>query len=523
MFNEVSNMNIREQIVALQNIKADAGMPANHSPDEVIVVSAATRRIAFAYERFRNVLEPDEADILRRKAIWRILDRRIREDKPHHVTATAILQELTRAHYIQGVPVSYAVIVGEYIRRASAVYPRLKPGLADLFLDIVAVAIDRHLYPRVREEGFVQLMYQDTYHRTVWADDLLTAEEQPVQLYIACHRSLFAADDKEIMYHFFLSRYPWWRKENLSEQEIDTLVGEIGEFLTYLNSIMYHPARERLYRILRPVAVPYRMVWDLMQTGAESAFASEKDLASATQVAVGRRIEHIQKRMSRRAWHSVLFLFFTKTLIAMFIELPYELFLFGQPHWLALSANIAFHPLLLFFAATTVRMPGASNTEKIVDQVNRAVTGEDPLPTIVITKPRRYGAMTWALFATVYTALFMLIFWRLFSFLDSLQFSILAIIIFVVFLGLVSFLAMRIRRSVEDIRVLPKKEGAFGLFLSFLSLPILEFGRYLTSHISQLNVFLFLMDLVLEAPFKFFIDVIEEWFTFIRDRKEEIV
>ncbi|MBI3255947.1 MAG: hypothetical protein HYZ63_03170 [Candidatus Andersenbacteria bacterium] len=516
-------MNIREQVVALQQIRADAGKATHKDTDEIITVSAATRRMAFAYERFRNVLEPDEADILRRKAIWRMLDRRIHQDKPHHVMATAILQELTRAHYIEGLSASYIAIVAEYIRRAAAVYPHLKPGLADLFLDIVAVAIDRHLYPRQREEGFVQLMYQDTYQRTVWADDLLSSEEQPVQLYIACHRSLFAADDKEIMYHFFLSRYPWWRKDTLSEEEITLLGNELSEFLVYLNSIMHHPARERLYRILRPMAVPYRILWDLMQTNGEAIFSSEEELASATQAAIGKRIEHIQKRMGRRAWHSILFLFFTKTLIAIFIELPYELFLFGRPHWLALSANIAFHPLLLFFAGTSARMPGASNTEKIGDQVQRLVNGEDPLPTIVITKPRRYGAMTWALFATVYTALFMLMFWRLFSLLDSLQFSILAIVIFVVFLGLVSFLATRIRRQVEDIRVLPKKEGAFGLFVSFLSLPILEFGRYLTAHISQLNVFLFLMDLVLEAPFKFFIDVIEEWFTFIRDRKEEIV
>lgn len=516
-------MNIREQITALQATPSQGSALGIGDPNETIAVSTATRRIAFAYERFRNVLEPDEADILRRKAIWRMLDRRLGEDKPHSVIAISILQELIRAHYTPALPKSYIPIFSEYIRRAVTIYARLKPGQADLFLDIVAVAIDRHLYPHQREEGFIQLMYQDIYHRLVWSDTLLTTEEQPVQLYIACHRSLFAADDKEIMYHFFLSRYPWWRKEQLSDEEIYKLTEELPEFLNYVNTILYHPARERLTRILRPVAVPYRIVWDIMQTDSPTPFNSEKDLTAATQAAVTARIQHIQKRMSRRAWHSIMFLFFTKTLIAIFIELPYELFLFGRPHWFALSANIVFHPVLLFFASTTVRMPGVSNTERIIQYVQRIVTGEDPLPTIVVSRPRRYGTMTWALFATVYTALFMLIFWRLFLFLDGLQFSLIAIMIFVVFLGLVSFLAMRIRRSVEDIRVLPKKEGAFGLLISFLTLPILEFGRYLTTHISQLNVFLFLMDLVLEAPFKFFIDVIEEWFTFIRDRKEEIV
>jgi hypothetical protein len=516
-------MNIREQIQALQATPSQPAAMEMNDPNEIVAVSPTTRRIAFAYERFRNVLEPDEADILRRKAMWRMLDRRLRQDKPYHIIATSILQELIRAHYVPALPKSYIPIFTEYIRRAATIYARLKPHEVDVFLDIVAVALDRHLYPRQREEGFIQLMYQDIYHRVVWADNLLTPEEQPVQLYIACHRSLFAADDKEIMYHFFLSRYPHWRKEKLSDEELYTLIQELPEFLRYLEAILYHPSRERLTRLLRPNAVPYRILWDIMQGDTTAVLESPQSLATATQTAIANRIQHIQTRMSRRAWHSIMFLFFTKTLLAVFIELPYELILFGRPHWLALSANIAFHPSLLFFASTTVRMPGASNTEKVIEYVQRLVTGEDPLPTILINAPRRYGAMTWALFATVYTALFMLIFWRLFLFLDTLQFSILAITIFVIFLGLVSFLAMRIRRSVEDIRVLPRREGTLGLFISFLTLPILEFGRYLTSHISQLNVFLFLMDLVLEAPFKFFIDVIEEWFTFIRDRKEEIV
>ena len=516
-------MELREQIRALKAIESKAKKEVTEGAEDAIIVSSTTRRVAHAYERFRNVLEPDEADILRRKALWRMLDRRLREDKPPHVIATAILQELVRAHYTKTATQADIKPITEYVRRAAHMYPRLKAGLNDLFLDVVAVAIDRHLYPRQMEEGFIQLMYQDVFHRVIWTDNLLSVEEQPVQLYIACHRTLFAADDKEIMYHFFIGRYPMWLKESLLAQDTETLLQELPQFLDWAHSTMAHPVRERLYRIMRPVAVPYRILWDIMQAKKEGDWESSESLAAAAQNATAARNQHIQSRMGRRAWHAILFLFFTKTLIAIFIELPYELLLFGVPHYGALLANIALHPVMLFIASTSVRMPGASNTARIIEYVNRLATGEEAMPTIVISLPRRYGAMTWALFATVYTALFLFIFYRLFLFLDGLQFSLIAIIIFVVFLGLVSFLSVRIRRQVEDIRVLPRKEGALGLFMSFLFLPILEFGRYLTTHISQLNIFLFLMDLVLEAPFKFFIDIIEEWFVFIRDRKEEIV
>jgi amino acid transporter len=220
--------------------------------------------------------------------------------------------------------------------------------------------------------------------------------------------------------------------------------------------------------------------------------------------------------------HNV-FLFFTKTILAFLIEVPYEIFLLQELHIGALVINIAFHPILLFLLATTVRMPGSSNTERIIEDVQKIVTGDGTLPTLIVRQPRHYGAPTWTFFALLYVTLFLLLFWSLFSVLAVMQFSLVAMFMFVVFLGLVSFLAVRIRRSVNDIRILPARESALGALLTFLSLPVLEFGRWLTVHINQLNVALFLMDRVLEAPFKIFIDVVEEWFSFVRERREEIV
>ena len=80
-----------------------------------------------------------------------------------------------------------------------------------------------------------------------------------------------------------------------------------------------------------------------------------------------------------------------------------------------------------------------------------------------------------------------------------------------------------IRRSVVAVRVVKRPEGAISSIISFLSLPVIEFGRWLALQVSKINVPLILMDRILEAPFKIFIDVLEEWFGFVRDRREEIV
>lgn len=509
---------------AIQNLLTTAQHPSRavSREEDVISVSSATKRVAFAYERFRNTLEPDEEDILRRRAIWRILTRRLDEDRPPLVTATALLQELIRAHYIKPLPISYAHELAHLLVRAQQIDTRLPAKVGDWFLRIVAVAIDRLLYPRAVEESLVHLMFEDVTARTVWTDVFVPVPEQATQLYIACHRALFTADDYEIAYHYFIHHFPEWQQSTINDGEAARMSGRVEQFYQQLHQLVAHPARDRLMRLVRPTAVPYRLVRDMVREHPD-VFAGPVDgLDTVTREVLQMRMKRIRSRMGKRVWHSVLFLFITKTLIGVLIELPYEILFLRGAHWLALAVNIVFHPVLLFFMSMSARLPGQKNSDRAVEQVRLIVTGEGELPTIVIGAPRSYGALTWSFFAVIYAVLFMGIFWGMFSILALLDFSLVAMGMFVVFLGLVSFLSTRIRASVDAVRVIPQREGAFGAMFSFLSLPVLEFGRFLAQNISQVNIALFLMDSVLEAPFKLLIDVTEEWFSFVRDRREEI-
>lgn len=513
-------MDIRPQITQLLTYALPSAETSG-AGEEVLHVSLAIKRIAFAYERFRNTLEPDEEDILRRKAIHRILERRLAEDRSPAVTAEQVLQELMRANYIEPVTRRFADHIGVRLTRTKAIMKYLDPALHRWFLHLAAVTIDRDIYPRTREEALVQIMYHDTYERVEWIDNLVAPDDRAIQLYLASHRALFEADDYEITYHYFVNKFPVWNAPADHAHKATHIAGELPDFYLHIQKALNHSARDRLSRLLRAPAVPYRITRDVI--GQPGALVSPEALQSATREAIIERSRRIRQRMNKRAWHSILFLLFTKTILTLIIEVPYELLFLPSLHLGALASNIAFHPLLLFFLATTARLPDHSNTERIVEEVRKVVTGEAPLPTIIIRQPRVYGAATWAFFALLYVTLFLCLFWGLFIILDLMQFSLVAMFMFVMFLGLVSFLAIRIRRSVSAIRILPLRESVVGSLITFLSLPVLEFGRWLAMHISQLNIVLFFMDRILEAPFKILIDVIEEWFTFVRERKEEIV
>lgn len=504
---------IRPDVAVLQELWRKREAPIEG--EEMIEVSAATRRIAGAYEQFRNTLEPEEADILRRGSIVRMLDRRLKQDRSAHLAAIALIQELIRANYIPPVPKKVAGPVAQDIERTRFILDRLELSYHAWFLRIVAVSIDRRLHAHDKPNALLNLLYQDTFQRTNWLGDMVEAGEQASQLFIACARVLLEADDAEISYTYFISQFPAWEKTDATEAEIIHVAVHLPAFYATAKALVEHPARHRLMRLLRPASVPYRILSDIVP--------DLDQLDAKVQQAMASRTTSIQVRMRRRTWHSILFLLFTKTILTGLLEYPYELFVLRQVHWGALGINLIFHPTLLLATSFFLSLPGRANTEKITAQIRRLVTGEGELPTVVLAPARHYGPITWSGFAVLYTILFLVIFWGLFSLLDLLQFSLVGMFLFVVFLGLVVFLAFRVRRAVDEIRLEPEREGLVATLFSFIGLPILEFGRWLARNIRQINVMLFFMDRVLEAPFKVAIDVIEDWFSFVRDRKEEIV
>ncbi len=499
--------------------------PPAHDEQDLISVSTATRRVAFAYERLRNTMDAGEEHILRQKAIQRIITRRLEEGRSDTVTARALLRELIRAHYIDPLPKHYIAVVANIIAKVKLVLSLLPDeDTKASFLRIAAVEVDRMLYSHVLEDALTKQMYDDVYPRLAWNDEGAIPESlRPQHVFVASYRALFSPLDEGVFYHSFTRMFPTWKHESLLYEEAHDIAEGLPKFFRDMRLLLAHPMQNRLWRLLKPAAVPYRILGDMMtkQLG-EEVWQSPDALKEAARKTVGERKKTIRQQIWNRTMHSIAFLLVTKSIMTLLLEVTYEVLVLHTLHWGAFVINLLFHPLLLFVLGLSTRLPGKSNTEKVAEQVYIVATGDGVLPNIGVHAPRSHGALTVWLFTFIYTCLFMGTFYGLFLLLRSLNFSLVAVALFVMFLGLASYLAFRIRRSVADIRVIETKEGLLTTIGTFLSLPILEFGRWLATQVSQLNVVLYIMDLIIEAPFKLLIDVFEEWMIYIRERKDEI-
>ena len=67
-----------------------------------------------------------------------------------------------------------------------------------------------------------------------------------------------------------------------------------------------------------------------------------------------------------------------------------------------------------------------------------------------------------------------------------------------------------------------ERENVVAPIIDFLMVPILSVGKRLSSDLSKINIITFIFDFILEAPFKAIFEVFEEWFGFMKSKREEI-
>jgi hypothetical protein len=135
---------------------------------------------------------------------------------------------------------------------------------------------------------------------------------------------------------------------------------------------------------------------------------------------------------------------------------------------------------------------------------------------------RPWKRHTLLVFSAIYAATFLLSYGLIAWGLVLLDFHFVSILIFLFFLSLVMFFGIRIRGREREVVVETKKVNIVSVLVDMFTLPFIRVGRELSLAAPRLNVFLFFMDFIVEAPFKMAIELLESWFAFVKEKKEEV-
>jgi hypothetical protein len=249
-----------------------------------------------------------------------------------------------------------------------------------------------------------------------------------------------------------------------------------------------------------------------------------KTFLAAVKKTCSAKYKKAKKRLWRAATRSILYIFLTKSVFVFILEVPATKW-FNEPiNPVTLAINVIFPAVLLFIIVALVRTPGESNTTKIIDGIKELffAGSERKQPILIRTKNGRGIVSKW-IFNLIYGSTFFFSIYFIIWALTKINFNWVSIIIFLFFLAFVSFFSIITTRGVKELIVVEKKENLLTFLLDLFYMPIILIGKWLSNNVSKVNVFIFIFDFIIEAPFKVLVDVAEDWTKYVKERKDNMV
>lgn len=523
-------------IETLAHAVVRARMRKEKKPEEgqVITVSDTVSAAASAYESIRNTLEYDEEHLVRRNAIRRHLKRRWNEESTEKI-AMDLLHELIWARYFPNkqVPEEMVKVVAGVLDKYRVLFDALGKRRRERqrsylwMLDVLSTEIEYTLDPPLVDEALASFAYAELRKRMVWESKIVAEQDRDLQLYIAIHRTVLKSNVPTLRFRVLTLYYPGWTKLSASDPLVKEIANNLETVIGSVENQLLYRGVEGLTRLIRRHAALFRVLKDIVEDNPEAFVkAVEEKNVVAMDAALTRALDvryaKFGSRLRRSVLRAILFVFFTKMVLAILIEWPYEQIILQTTNPIPLLVNIIFHPILLGIVALTVHIPEKKNTALILEAA-RGLLGMGPDFSVVFHRRRTWtGGAAGAVFQILYGAFTLVTIGVIVIALNRFSFNPVSIAFFLFFLCLVMYFGFKIRLSKRELVIVEQSNGIIGILGDILFLPIIRAGRWISLRAPRINIFLFFFDFIIEAPFKAAIRLIESWLAFLREKKEEI-
>lgn len=499
-----------------------------HVPEEEnrLAVNPIVSKFASAYEKIRNAMEIREEEVILRATIERILKRRLLLGGTGGTTAEPLVKELLWARYIPNHEIGKSMVhkvqesIDLYLSLRLQVLEKHRVPEAiinDWIYDLMSADIQYLLNPKREKEIIANFMFH------ILRDDVVIEHEaeqtRDAQVFIAV-RKAFAKDDLAFLrYHIFSQYFGRLSKENL-DYTVENFLTGYKEILNQFNYI----GKEKIYAYVKRRTAAFFILEDILlshQGNLKSILENKDELEKTVFEACETRYKGVSQRVRRAVVRSVIFILLTKFAFAFFVEGTYDKIFFGHILWTSLIINTSIPPMLMVFVSFFMRAPGEKNSKRVLSYITALLHNENPNLGNRLIVEKKIKESKFTLFNILWWCAFVISFGGMVLILQALDFTIISIFIFVFFLAIVSFLAYRIGLIANTYRV-GDNQGILTPLIDFLFMPVIRTGRRLTQSIAQVNIFLFIFDFFIEAPFKSTFAFFDQWFYYLHSKSEEL-
>jgi len=523
-----------------------------------IKVSEVISKMAFFYEKIRNTVDYEEEYLIRKNAIERILKRQILiegilKTASSEDIAEILLTELIRAGYLPNNKIpetqipKVGVIIEKYIKLRNYSFQVLekkkfntniigektikliqdKNELSSWIIAMAATELEEFISDDKIKEVVISNMYDILSSNIKLPSNLEKYKnELNIQIYIGIYRNYLKFDQEMLSYISFKYFNSVWSK-NPSEEDIEKIALNIVDIYKAINNQLNHEVNKQLNKIIKRYTVYFSIFVDVIKKNPVNVYESIRQnpdsLPKKIKDICAKKYKVIKSKLWRAAVRSIIYIFITKSIFVVILEIPAIKWLGEEVNMMSLIINIGFPILFLFLVTIFTGTPKSNNTQKIINGINEIIFKEhERTEAITLRKTVKRSKKRSFVFGFVYALMFIVSFGFVVWILDKMAFSWVSIIIFLFFLTLISFFSIRIRKGVRDLMVVEEKENILNIFIVIFYMPILTVGKWLSENFSRVNVFVFIMDFIIEAPFKVFVEITEQWTKYVQERKDEM-
>ncbi|KKT92319.1 MAG: hypothetical protein UW92_C0003G0036 [Candidatus Jorgensenbacteria bacterium GW2011_GWA2_45_13] len=498
-----------------------------------IHIDEVASQVSVFYEKLRNVVDYKEEHLIRRRFIDRVLHRRLFLNKGDK-SAESIVKEIIRAGYLpnDAIPETKIAEVALIIRNYEYFEEHVpmsknranQKEFSEWLFIMTASAIEENLFPPRKENALVDIMFLIMKEHLVIRGEEPSDEKKDLQLFVAVRRALLKADEDQLHYQLLKSTYPKWG--HMTDEECEVVAGTLRVTRKKMKSIINDPLGIHFLRTTTRYSMVFHLIGDLIDRAGSfedfSTMISDIDrMESEMREAYDNRFRVIRKRLNRIGFLSVLSFFLSKILIVLAIEIPIEQQLTHSFSLENTVVNILFPPLLMLIIALSIKMPKAGNFHLVFEASQQALFEEENT-SYVIEIPKKRGFLGEALLNLFYLATFVVVFYLASKLLIPLSFTTANIIVLLLFVSVVAAAGVRMHNRAKELSLDKPHTNIISFLFDLFSMPFVSVGKWIIDGLAKFNPIVVLINLLIELPFQLFVEFVENFNRFLRNKKEEI-
>lgn len=481
---------------------------------ETIKTTRTASSLASWYEKARNAVEFRDEHLVRTAAIERIVKRRLFLNQESDKVAKNLIKELSWAKYFinNSIEASKIPLLSAILNKYRDAIKNLDQGYFEILVGLCSCEIEELLSFNPVNQILINYVSSSIMHRVEFDEDNL--QTKSIQVYIATERTFAKNSEDLITYKLLKVLLPKWDDSKLLVKSLETI-----------NNHLNYPKKDILKIKISQMMPPFNLLREIILSPKDftKIITSKEEFRKKALNVLEEKYLETKDKVLRASKRSIIYIFLTKMILAILIEIPFEIIL-SKINYTVLTINILFPPTLMFLFNSGVKLPDSKNTKNILEKLDEYLYLDEKniIPThIEINKQNnKLDKIFFYLFVATSTFIVLGILW----FLNLLKFSLISQFIFLFFLSVVSFFAFRVREiSSEFIIKDTYGESFLDTLLDYIFLPIIKVGQFLSNQISKLNILSFIFDFIIEAPLKSFLEILEDWLHFVRVKKEEIL